>query len=624
MAELPDPPKPERWTFDPRRSLVAGAMWLIITLVLALSMVAAVSVGSIARETVFEQHVRRLQLETDQLGTDLGLAIATRMDAVRAVCLLLNACGSAAAGAGPREIFEALRDIYPDLDWLAAADAEGRVVASNGALDPGKDARTDPWFVAGSVGPWLGVVGQGAGSAPVPVASGRPSVVGTVATALGDLALPVRDAHGRLLGVVAARAAWRRPREHFTRLTDETDPEMITEALVLDRDGRVLVGPPSARGARWRDAREWHSDPFPAQAPQFERLADGRKLLVSRAVIGGGDEVARLGWQVQLGEPESHVYRRADSLALRIFWISLALGAVTALLGVQGARQLTARLRRLMTSVSHVAQDDTAPLEVAGGTDEVAQLGAAFARILAALQEERRELERRVAVRTRELERLAEESRYASIVRERLKIARDLHDTLAHSMMAMLSEVRLLRRLQARDPDSLAEELQRAEEVAREGLSEARKAITQMRSTTVRETGLGPALELAITHFADRTGLTGQLAADPEAARFGDERGETFLRIAQEALRNVELHAQATRVVVRLAMVEGRRLVLRITDDGIGFDPARIPSGHYGLIGLREQAELIGADLQIETAPGQGTTITLAVNPGPIAFPAGS
>ena len=93
------------------------------------------------------------------------------------------------------------------------------------------------------------------------------------------------------------------------------------------------------------------------------------------------------------------------------------------------------------------------------GLDEVSQLGAAFAGILDDLRQERRELqslsselERRVTVRTLEVERFAEESRYSAIVRERLKIARDLHDTLAHSMMAMLSEIRFLRKLQAHDP----------------------------------------------------------------------------------------------------------------------------------------------------------------------------
>jgi signal transduction histidine kinase len=172
---------------------------------------------------------------------------------------------------------------------------------------------------------------------------------------------------------------------------------------------------------------------------------------------------------------------------------------------------------------------------------------------LDALHQERTELlslsgqlERRVAVRTREVERLAEESRYAAIVRERLKIARDLHDTLAHSMMAMLSEVRLLRKLEVYDPKLLREELARAEEVAHEGLNEARTAITQMRVNAVRDTGLGAALGKAFGRFIDRTALSGEFAADPEAASFGDERAETLFRMAEEALRNVERHAMAT------------------------------------------------------------------------------
>jgi signal transduction histidine kinase len=177
--------------------------------------------------------------------------------------------------------------------------------------------------------------------------------------------------------------------------------------------------------------------------------------------------------------------------------------------------------------------------------------------------------------------------------------------------------------LHLRDPQALGEELQRAEEVAHTGLIEARKAIAQMRSSAVRETGLGPALAAALNNFIDRTGLTGEFAADPEAARFGDERGETFLRIAQEALRNVERHAQATRVSVALNTL-GARLLLSIVDDGVGFDPGRIAPGHFGLIGLREQAELIGGELCIDSRLDQGTTITLAVSLSPVSFSGGT
>ena len=200
-------------------------------------------------------------------------------------------------------------------------------------------------------------------------------------------------------------------------------------------------------------------------------------------------------------------------------------------------------------------------------------------------------------------------------------IARDLHDTLAHSMMAILSEIRLLRRLHARDPAALAAELERAEAVAHEGLAEARSAISQMRLGAVRETGLGPALAGAYDKFIDRTGLSGEFSAEEEAARFGDERGEAVLRIALEALRNVEKHAMATRVAVRLGIANGTHLQLLIEDNGVGFDPTAVLPDHFGIVGIREQADLIGADVRIESVRNQGTTVIVSLPLSPIAFP---
>ena len=126
------------------------------------------------------------------------------------------------------------------------------------------------------------------------------------------------------------------------------------------------------------------------------------------------------------------------------------------------------------------------------------------------------ELEQRVSIRTREVERLSEEARYAAVVRERLKIARDLHDTLAHSMMAMLAEVRLLRKLNVHDPGALSDELAHAEQVAHQGLKEARAAITQMRFNAVRDVGLGAALADAIKLFSERTGLAVDFISEPK------------------------------------------------------------------------------------------------------------
>jgi signal transduction histidine kinase len=615
------------WDINPRRSLAAGAMWLIIALAVTFSIAAAVWVGRIARVNVLEQHVRRLALETDQLSSDAGQALASRLGAVRAARTILRDSASVDRKGGLGEVFAELVSAYPDLDWIAIADPSGVIVAANGTLAQGSVVGSTPWFNAGLHGPWLGKIGgvrQTGGAAQTAPAAD--------ASSLGDMAAPVEDKTGRIVGVVAARLTWRRAPNHPLRLTDEPDPRTAAQAYVLNRDGIVLFGPDGMLGTAWNGvavggksaAAEILHETAPAM--RFERLPDGRQVLASRAPLSAGTG-ASLGWQVLLSEPNERVFQRADALALRILWVSLCLGAATVLLGTIGARQLTRRLMRLTQSVAAVGRNDDARIEVPAGRDEAAQLGGAFARILDDLQQERRELktlsgelERRVAVRTREVERLAEESRYAAIVRERLKIARDLHDTLAHSMMAMLSEIRLLRRLQAHDPSSVAAELAHAEEVAHEGLKEARTAIAQMRVNAVRETGLGPALAKVFERFIDRTGLTGEFTADMDAARFGDERAETILRMAQEALRNVERHARATRVTATLKTCGGTHLELRIEDNGVGFDPRENPPGHYGIIGLREQAELIGAQLRIDSLPNEGTTLSVSLRLSPIIF----
>jgi signal transduction histidine kinase len=608
--------RPVLRNIDPRRSLVASAMWLIVALAVTFSIAAAVWVGSIARVNVLQQHIRRLALETDQLSSDLGQALSARLDAVRAAGPILRAT-HALGHDGLGGVFDELVAVYPRFGWVAIADANGDIVRSDGALHQGDNVRSRPWFADGLHGPWLGDIGESTRS---PVSSAANT------TEFSDMAIPVREEGGRIAGVIAAHVSWRRAAHHPERLTDESDPRAVTEVYVLDREGIVLIGPENARHKPWNGIPEEQPAALAGtlqeaiDAPQFERLPNGRHVLVARSPLSAGNEIGQLGWQVQLSEPNERVYQRADALALRILWVSMCLGTATALLGALGARQLTARLKRLARSVASIGQDEAARIEVPGGVDEVAQLGSAFARILGDLQQERSELERRVAVRTREVERLADESRYAAIVRERLNIARDLHDTLAHSMMAMLSEIRFLRRLQSRDPAAVADELAHAERIAHEGLQEARTAITQMRGNAVRETGLGPALENAFERFVNHTGIAGDFSADPEAARFGDERAETLLRMAQEALRNVERHAQATRAAVRLQTTNGTHLELRIDDNGIGFDPQALRPGHYGIVGLREQAEVIGAELRIDSKPGEGTTICVSLTLSPITF----
>jgi signal transduction histidine kinase len=237
----------------------------------------------------------------------------------------------------------------------------------------------------------------------------------------------------------------------------------------------------------------------------------------------------------------------------------------------------------------------------------------------ASLQALNAELDERVAARTREVERMSEENKYAAVVRERLRMARDLHDTLAHSLMALLTEIRVLRKVAATSPGSLREELANAEAAAQDGLREARGAITALRHNAVRDIGLGASLAQLLRRFEDRKGVPVSFEHDPGADALADSRAETLYRIVEEALHNVDRHAQATRVEasarVRQREAAGGQkpavLVVSIADDGVGFDYEAPPPGHYGLRGMREQAELISARLDVSTGLGQGTRVTI-------------
>jgi signal transduction histidine kinase len=260
------------------------------------------------------------------------------------------------------------------------------------------------------------------------------------------------------------------------------------------------------------------------------------------------------------------------------------------------------------------------------GSDEAARIGESLRMLVDGLQRERASLEAlnadldaRVAARTREVERMSEENKYAAVVRERLRMARDLHDTLTHSMMALLTEIRVLRKLIDTNPAALREELANAEAAAREGLREARAAITALRQDAVRDIGLGASLAPLLKRFEDRKGLAVLFDSDKDADALADSRAEALYRIAEEALRNVDRHAHATRVVasarVRHRAVAGDDgaavLEISIADDGVGFDVDTPRPGHFGLRGMREQAELIGARLRVSSGPQRGTFVTI-------------
>ncbi len=206
-----------------------------------------------------------------------------------------------------------------------------------------------------------------------------------------------------------------------------------------------------------------------------------------------------------------------------------------------------------------------------------------------------------------ERDKAHEEARAAAVASERLRIAQDLHDTLARSIVSLIAEARLIAR---RTPDDATRTaLHALEKNARAGLDEVRAALTQMRQSP-KECDPSEILDL----FANRSALAQNIdiraALEAPLDDVPAETAETICRTLREALRNVELHAGARRVEVLLRR-EGETLRLEVADDGAGFDPAAPVPGHYGLVGMRERAAAIGATLDIVSAPGAGTRVRL-------------
>ncbi|MBW4439309.1 MAG: sensor histidine kinase [Pleurocapsa minor GSE-CHR-MK-17-07R] len=210
-------------------------------------------------------------------------------------------------------------------------------------------------------------------------------------------------------------------------------------------------------------------------------------------------------------------------------------------------------------------------------------------------------------------------SEYAStleqltIARERNRLARELHDTLAHSLSAVNVQLKALEVLWEQDPAKARAALHETQELTREGLQEARRALVALRSAPVEELGLALALERLARKAAERGGLALTLNVPERIHGLTPQAEQQVYRAAEEALNNVVRHANARALALSVARA-GHIVRLTVRDDGVGFDPASAArDGHFGLTGMRERATLVHGALSVDSSAGAGTTITFEV-----------
>lgn len=197
-----------------------------------------------------------------------------------------------------------------------------------------------------------------------------------------------------------------------------------------------------------------------------------------------------------------------------------------------------------------------------------------------------------------------------TISRERNRLARELHDVLAHTLSGVAVELEGLRATMKHDPDQATALLDHSLRAIREGLTETRRALQELRAKPLEDLGLGLAIQTLAESIASQSGFQLELDIDHNLGDYPAEVQQTVYRIAQEALANVADHAQAQKVRVELKE-DGNQIQLLIHDDGCGFDLDRSErENHFGLLGMRERAEMIGGRLSVKSESGKGTQVS--------------
>jgi two-component system sensor histidine kinase UhpB len=191
---------------------------------------------------------------------------------------------------------------------------------------------------------------------------------------------------------------------------------------------------------------------------------------------------------------------------------------------------------------------------------------------------------------------------------ERARLARDLHDECNQALTGVLLR---LQAMMNRAPEDLREDLRDTKEVATAAMDELLRLARELRPAALDDHGLQAALRTQLERFGDQTRVPAELRVYDELADLAEHEQTVVYRVVQESLSNVVRHARARHVVVELGRDHGRPVV-RITDDGVGFSGP--PGDGIGLVGMRERAWLARGRLEVQSAPGRGTTVELRLD----------
>lgn len=211
-------------------------------------------------------------------------------------------------------------------------------------------------------------------------------------------------------------------------------------------------------------------------------------------------------------------------------------------------------------------------------------------------------------------EMLAEAERRAGVLEERGRLAREIHDTLAQGFVSIVLHLEAVEEAGQKNPETARRHLDQARTTARANLDQARRVVQDLRPPQLEQQPVHEAIEALALRWGDETGIDITAKTTGVPIVLPEDTEVTLLRAAQEALSNVRRHASATQVQVTVSYIDDV-VVLDVRDDGIGLtESARSPEwGGFGLTAMRERVASHGGAVEMESTPGQGTTVAVTL-----------
>lgn len=576
-ASPPPPMRPVSWWHRP--GLWQSGLTLQLFVFIILPLTALLIAIPIASLTLHARLMRVLVGERDERAARAASAAITeqlnhRAASVRGLAL------HAAETASPEQTLADYAYLLPDfVGGLALVTTDGEVLASSSSSDVWRSR------------PVLELLTRSAGQ-PEPQFSNV-----FLDPATGERLLMVAvEGHDGLLAVGAfAPASLARRTALETLVTGDQ-----AFAVIIDSDLQVLY-----QSNRPPSEPQITLHPGVAEALRGESGSTYRTVANSEHVIAYSP-VTPLGWALVLEEPweevESPLLRGTQAAPLVL--IPVFLFALVAI-GF-GVRQIVQPLRALERQAREFGWGRPEALgKPVGGIAEIQHLQAEIRYMAQRLAEAHQNLRGYLSDLT------------AGQEDERRRLARELHDGMVQSLVVLNQRVQLAQLAVREAAPPAAQPLAEVREMTAALIDEVRRVIRALRPIYLEDLGLLPAIEMLVRDLGKTPGVGALFTTDGPARRFPPGHEITIYRIVQEALNNAAHYAEARMIRVSVAFTPAE-CIIRMEDDGKGFAmPKRVSdlaaAGHYGLIGMQERAELIGAQLTMRSAPGAGTTVELRV-----------